>query len=283
MLPPVGCHNIRDRAYNRYVIMELNDINEYVKRNGSALHGEELKAKWESLNLPKGWLECPNIGTVLKRMIPSKTPLSSTRYDFIPKEKQFTPIDAIKSIKKLGFELKIVIDLTNTDRYYDKLEFEKEDIRYEKIRCKGYNNVPEIIDVNRFSWIVIKFYEEYHARKNTVIMVHCTHGYNRTGYMMIHAMMRRYELLTLEYIVNKFSKVRSPGIYKQEYINYLFKYYHEIQPENLKTINIPHWKKDDDLDDDNDMMIVDSDMMILDNVNDTVVNEFYGNKCVCIV
>jgi hypothetical protein len=64
-----------------------------------------------------------------------------------------------------------------------------------------------------------------------LMVVHCTHGFNRTGYMIANFIMRvginvKYSENTLEEALNKFAHTRSPGIYKDHYIEQLYKYHH---------------------------------------------------------
>jgi len=44
-----------------------------------------------------------------------------------------------------------------------------------------------------------------------------------------------------------FAQKRPPGIYKQEYIEALYTFYHE-SPENLNCPATPEWKRSSDLD-----------------------------------
>lgn len=47
----------------------------------------------------------------------------------------------------------------------------------------------------------------------------------------------------------RFAKARSPGIYKDDYIQALFSYYHEARPDfgpdAVETPLVPAWKPDD--------------------------------------
>ena len=70
------------------------------------------------------------------------------------------------------------IDVTNTDRYYNKRFLEQESIQYVKLRCRGHSETPTIDQVKTFVEICRK-YEEMHPLE--IIVVHCTHGFNRTG------------------------------------------------------------------------------------------------------
>ncbi|KAI5384070.1 hypothetical protein KIW84_071182 [Lathyrus oleraceus] len=52
--------------------------------------------------------------------------------------------------RALGRELGLVIDLTNTTRYYPLSDWTKEGIGHVKIRCKGRDSVPEDESVQKF-------------------------------------------------------------------------------------------------------------------------------------
>lgn len=49
-----------------------------------------------------------------------------------------------------------------------------------QVECKGRGESPRPEDVNNFFWEVIKFRNDCPGFK---ILVHCTHGFNRTGYI----------------------------------------------------------------------------------------------------
>lgn len=66
--------------------------------------------------------------------------------------------------------------------------------------------------------------------------------------------------------IRMFAKARPPGIYKQHYIEDLYKFYHEPKPQNLVCPSTPEWKRpetpdlncvattDQDEDDEDDFM-----------------------------
>lgn len=86
-----------------------------------------------------------------------------------------------------------------------------------------------------------------------VVAVHCTHGFNRTGYMIVHFLMRiafaTGAVVSVANAVKEFARRRPPGIYKDEYIQALFDYYHEERldfgPDATLTPLVPAWKPDD--------------------------------------
>ena len=92
---------------------------------------------------PRGWLHCPSQSKPIRFFIASKTPLSSTYDPYIPKKLRYSPLQALKLAESVGIKINMVIDLTNTSRYYDPIAFEREDIRYIKIQCEGRDGPPD--------------------------------------------------------------------------------------------------------------------------------------------
>jgi len=162
----------------------------------------------------------------------------------IPGGYEFTPGMAKEMAEqRYKQEVCMVIDLTNSTRYYDPKDLMELGLFYVKIRCRGRGQAPEPEAVNRFCW-------EVACCKNQcptgLIIVHCTHGFNRTGYMIVNYLMRSskssLEKNFLASALERFSRVRPPGIYKDHYINDLFKYYHVRRPSSIQTPNVPSWK-----------------------------------------
>lgn len=48
--------------------------------------------------------------------------------------------------------------------------------------------------------------------------------------------------------IQLFANARPPGIYKQDYIDELFTFYHERRPETVICPSTPEWKRSSDLD-----------------------------------
>ncbi|XP_074289724.1 uncharacterized protein LOC141615022 [Silene latifolia] len=80
------------------------------------------------------------------------------------------------------------------------------------------------------------------------VFLHCTHGHNRTGYMIVHYLMRTQQASTVTEAIQKFAKVRPPGIYKQDYIDSLYAFYHESKPDLITCPSTPEWKRSSDFD-----------------------------------
>ncbi|PHU07282.1 hypothetical protein BC332_23771 [Capsicum chinense] len=198
-----------------------------------------------SYGLPTGWLYCPKYGDKIGLIIPSKVPLSES-FDKIPTGESFTPKDLIGSQRRLGREIGLVVDLTNTDRYYPESDWTSHGIRHVKIRCPGQDSVPDDESVNRFISEVVQFTsQESQASKYAV--VHCTHGHNRTGYMIVHFLVRTQSVSVSEAITT-FAQARPPGIYRQKYVEALYDFYLQAKPEPLVCPQTPEWKKNSDQD-----------------------------------
>eukprot|EP00892_Ulva_mutabilis_P007765 jgi/Ulvmu1/5360/UM022_0154.1 len=94
---------------------------------------------------------------------------------------------------------------------------------------------------------------EYRAlveKRPRVIAVHCTHGFNRSGYMIVQYLMRNNVTATVAQCIKAFTKAREPGIYKDEYIEGLFQYYRQKRVESgagaVETPLVPAWKPGDE-------------------------------------
>ncbi|KAI3912018.1 hypothetical protein MKW92_047748 [Papaver armeniacum] len=168
---------------------------------------------YDKTKLPPGWLDCPAAGHPIGYIIPSKVPLGETFNDCI--------------IPEIG----LVIDLTNTTRYYQPSDWKKQGIKHVKIACKGRDSVPDPESVNTFVYEVLQFYfRQQESNNRKYILVHCTHGHNRTGFMIVHFLMRS-QPLSVTNAIETFHDARPPGIYKQDYIDALYAFYHETKPE----------------------------------------------------
>ena len=76
--------------------------------------------------------------------------------------------------KKLG----LVIDLTNTKRYYEATDWSNFGVEYKKIFCPGHTIHKSEELVEEFVTFVSEFLSK-NDDADLVIGVHCTHGLNR--------------------------------------------------------------------------------------------------------
>ncbi|XP_048138695.1 mRNA-capping enzyme-like [Rhodamnia argentea] len=197
-----------------------------------------------SSNLPHGWLDCPAYGQEIFCLIPSKTPLGEG-FD-IPPGKRYSFKQVLHQQRVLGRRIGLVIDLTNSTKYYSPADLKKDGIKYVKIRCVGRHEVPEPAAVNEFVNEVTQFINRQKESKKYVF-VHCTHGHNRTGYMIINYLMRSMPM-SVSQAIKIFADARPPGIYKPKYIEALYTCYHERKPEMVVCPPTPEWKRSSGLD-----------------------------------
>ncbi|MCD7456514.1 hypothetical protein HAX54_031952 [Datura stramonium] len=206
----------------------------------------QTKKQKPSSRLPPGWLDCPASGQEIGCIIPSKVPLDETFNDCVLPGKRYSFRQVLHQQRVLGRKLGMVIDLTNTSRYYSLSDWRKAGIKHVKIQCRGRGSVPDNESVNLFVYEVSQFLaRQKHAKK--YILVHCTHGHNRTGFMIIHHLMRTLPI-SVSQAIKIFSDARPPGIYKPDYIDALYAFYHEKKPEMVVCPPTPEWKRSSDLD-----------------------------------
>ncbi|PIN02762.1 mRNA capping enzyme, guanylyltransferase (alpha) subunit [Handroanthus impetiginosus] len=219
--------------------------------------GYQIKRQRPNSRLPPGWLDCPAFGQEIGCLIPSKVPLGESFNDYVLPGKRYSFRQVIHQQRVLGRKLGLVIDLTNSSRYYNINEWRKEGIKHVKIACKGRDSVPENEAVNKFFYEVQQFLARQKQPKK-YILVHCTHGHNRTGYMIVHYLMRTLPISVTQ-AIKIFADARPPGIYKDDYIVALYNFYHEKRPDMVVCPQTPEWKRTSDLDLNGDAMPDDDD------------------------
>ncbi|XP_046441142.1 mRNA-capping enzyme-like [Daphnia pulex] len=196
--------------------------------------------------IPQRWLHCPRkaFSIVGGKFLAFKTPLDARYENQIDDEFTFHPEMVFSSAKNmLKLKIGLWIDLTNTSRYYDKNVVEQNACKYVKLECKGHSETPNPETVDLF----IKQCTEFISQNPLeIIGVHCTHGYNRTGFLIVSYLVQAMDW-SVEAAVNEFSKARPPGIYKEDYIQQLFTLYGDID-DTPPAPALPMWhcEADDD-------------------------------------
>lgn len=138
-------------------------------------------------HIPDGWIGCPAVGQPLANLIPSKVPLGEAFNDCIPPGSRYSFKQVLHQQRVLMRELGLVIDLTNTSRYYHPSDWSSRGIKHFKIACKGRDAVPDNESVNIFVYEALRFFHNHkQSGQNKYILVHCTHGHNRTGFMIVN-------------------------------------------------------------------------------------------------
>lgn len=205
-----------------------------------------------SLRLPNHWIECPAMAEMLVggRFLAFKTPLDS-RYDqkIQPNSKYFKPAHVVSRFQRLKqtneSNLKAVIDLTNSQRYYNPIEFTSSNqISHYKIACAGHDQCPNNEQVQIFFRYCLAI---LNGNSRAVIGVHCTHGFNRTGFMICAFLVEHMDF-SLDKAIGLFRKARPPGIYKQDYIDALLERYGDNDCE-IEPVMLPSWRPGPNKDD----------------------------------
>lgn len=104
----------------------------------------------------------------------------------------------------LQMKLGLWIDLTNTNRFYDKSEVEAAKCRYIKVPCRGYGKTPSEDQTKFFIKVIHQFISQSPL---DMIVVHCTHGFNRTGFLIVSYLVE-VEDNSLGIALQTFSKLR---------------------------------------------------------------------------
>ncbi|KPP79283.1 mRNA-capping enzyme-like [Scleropages formosus] len=204
---------------------------------------------------PPRWRNCPRRGQpVAGKFLPMKTMLGPKYDDQVPEENRFHPSMLSNYLKSLKVKMGLLVDLTNTTRFYDRNDIEKEGIKYVKLQCKGHGECPSAETTEMF----IRLCEHFMEKTPTeLIGVHCTHGFNRTGFLIcaylvekmdwrvIYARLSPAPAPSVEAAVAAFAQARAPGIYKGEYLKELFRRYGDVE-EAPPPPPLPEWCFDDD-------------------------------------
>ncbi|RZF43056.1 hypothetical protein LSTR_LSTR001234 [Laodelphax striatellus] len=162
------------------------------------------------------WLEYTRVGNPLRGtpFICFKTPLKSNFDNKVEPKDRFSTDDLIKTVPNLG----LVIDLTATDRYNDVSNYRKRGIKYKKVICQG-QVLPHVNSVKGFFNAVDEYVMTTHAA-GKLIGVHCTHGVNRTGYLVCRYMIQRLGFSPAT-AISEFEDARAHGIERKEYTDHL--------------------------------------------------------------
>ncbi|CAH2066083.1 unnamed protein product, partial [Iphiclides podalirius] len=195
--------------------------------------------------IPNRWLNCPKhaIQLIANTFLAFKTPLGSQFDEKVPPECRFTPSNLFSNIKVLKVKLGLWIDLTNTTRFYDKSEVERNGCKYVKMSCRGHGETPTQEQTRQFIDTITNFKLNH---PEDIIGVHCTHGFNRTGFLIVSYMVEEMDF-SLDAALHSFSKVREPGIYKQDYIDELYRRYEEDPSDFAPTAPPrPQWCEEEE-------------------------------------
>ncbi|XP_030375410.1 RNA/RNP complex-1-interacting phosphatase homolog [Scaptodrosophila lebanonensis] len=164
-------------------------------------------------NIPVRWLDYSPIGERIfgTRFIAFKVPLLPEVNNLVREEQlRLDPEMLVKRVPNLG----LIIDLTNTNRYYNGEDFKKHNVEHKKLMIPG-KQTPSPTLAKTFRNYVKEFLNN-NKDNDKLIGVHCTHGVNRTGYLICYFMVTELRMSPTE-AMQKFAAARGHQI---ERINY---------------------------------------------------------------
>jgi len=164
------------------------------------------------------WLECSNVGWFVPdtRIVPCKTPfegwLADIAYEngILEDHQWFGKQELLESCNEQGTPLGLVIDLVNTSKYYSGFDSSCDGVEYYKVQIPGRcvpdrETVEEVFDV----------IDEFNLRKpDLYVGLHCTHGLNRTGFLVAAYLMTRRDTPHWRDAVETFERARGGKIDK---------------------------------------------------------------------
>lgn len=168
---------------------------------------------------PLDWEEAPNHGDYFAGCIlPMKTPLGAS-YKVTPR-RTWTVAHAVRAAGPL---LVAACDLTESVvGFYDRSACPWGDgVTYNHIPCldggAGRDAPPTEEAWHAFAIAMLAAEPGPYRR----VVVHCKHGFNRTGFMLVRWATMRGHFGDVRDAIREFSRVRPPGIYKVEYLQKL--------------------------------------------------------------
>uniref|UniRef100_A0A915Q0V7 Tyrosine specific protein phosphatases domain-containing protein n=1 Tax=Setaria digitata TaxID=48799 RepID=A0A915Q0V7_9BILA len=181
--------------------------------------------KCNQRRLPDRWINYDPVGKDMKgtRFVAFKTPLRPNY--FVNRSAGFDEQDIFETktllnmANAVGKKIGLVIDLTATDKYYDPHEWTDAGVKYDKIWCVGHRVHTQNENIQKFYSTVSDFLSR-HIHTGELIGVHCTHGVNRTGYMICRYLIE-VDGWDVDSAVKQFEYCRGYKIERKEYIDSL--------------------------------------------------------------
>ncbi|XP_015504128.2 RNA/RNP complex-1-interacting phosphatase-like [Parus major] len=185
--------------------------------------------------VPERWTDYIPLGCRMPgtRFIAFKVPLKKSFEQNLLPEERFSPHDLIRKVKERKEELGLIIDLTYTTRYYGREELPPT-LRYSKILTMG-REIPNRRTILRFNYLVKKFLTD-NKDNDKLIGVHCTHGLNRTGYLVCRYLID-VEGMEPNAAIELFNKSRGHPMERPNYIQ-------DLQRRALKNCELKNLGSD---------------------------------------
>ncbi|XP_036974163.1 RNA/RNP complex-1-interacting phosphatase [Acanthopagrus latus] len=166
--------------------------------------------------IPDRWLDYKAVGKRLHgtRFIAFKVPLKQSLNHQLPRSDVFGPWELLDALNREKQELGLIVDLTFTTRYY-KLQDVPDSLLFVKIFTAGHE-VPSDDTILSFKRVVRKFLRD-NADNDKLIGVHCTHGLNRTGYLICRYLID-VDGMDPKQAIELFNSSRGHKIERQNYL-----------------------------------------------------------------
>uniref|UniRef100_A0A8C6WMD4 RNA/RNP complex-1-interacting phosphatase n=1 Tax=Neogobius melanostomus TaxID=47308 RepID=A0A8C6WMD4_9GOBI len=162
------------------------------------------------------WLDYQSVGKRLPgtRFIAFKVPLKLALNSHLSSCDVFGHWELLDTLKRENQELGLIIDLTFTTRYY-KAEDVPESLHFVKIFTAGHE-IPSDAAILSFKRAVRQFLRE-NIDNDKLIGVHCTHGLNRTGYLICRYLIDVDGVDPIQ-AIELFNSSRGHAIERQNYL-----------------------------------------------------------------
>ncbi|XP_053502047.1 RNA/RNP complex-1-interacting phosphatase [Ictalurus furcatus] len=166
--------------------------------------------------IPDRWTDYKAVGKRIPgtRFIAFKVPLKQALRRHLSESEVFGPFELMDVLKKEGEELGLIIDLTFTTRYYQPQDL-PDTLHYLKIFTAGHE-VPSDSTILSFKKAVRRFLHD-NQNNDKLIGVHCTHGLNRSGYLVCRYMID-VDGVEPHDAIDLFNKSRGHSIERQNYL-----------------------------------------------------------------
>lgn len=166
--------------------------------------------------VPDRWTDYTSLGKRIPgtRFIAFKVPLKQSFRRHLSESEVFGPFDLVRLLEKEGQQLGLIIDLTYTTRYY-RAEDLPDTLYHMKIFTAGHE-VPNDATILSFKKAVRHFLRD-NGSNDKLIGVHCTHGLNRTGYLICRYLID-VDGMKPQIAINLFNESRGHSIERQNYL-----------------------------------------------------------------
>ena len=161
-----------------------------------------------SLQPPEGWAQSATMPVCAlgsgprSSLVVIKTPMEGSD--------NWAPLDVTRAVLDMtGCFPALVLNLSNTAKYYAPSAFGGLcPVRW--LRQRGGGALPSEREVSRFLGVL--------SRARGPVVVHCTHGQNRSGYFVVQFLVRQCGYTPADALA-AFAQARPPGILRDNYVN----------------------------------------------------------------